>query len=67
VTISLPYFSDFRQQTLLDTLCQLEANYIYVGETGLTFDSTTITPHPEWYKLLLSMPKVKVYQVIGCK
>jgi hypothetical protein len=67
VTISVPYFSDFRQQTLLDTLCQLDANYIYVGETGLTFDSTTITPRPEWYKPLLSMPKVKVYQVIGCK
>jgi len=67
VTLSLPYFSDFRQQTLLDTLCQIKANYIYVGETGLTFDSSTIMPHPEWYKLLLSMPKVKVYQVIGCK
>jgi hypothetical protein len=67
VTLSLPYFSDFRQQTLLDTLCQIKANYIYVGDAGLTFDSSTIMPHPEWYKLLLSMPKVKVYQVIGCK
>jgi hypothetical protein len=67
VTMSLPYFSDFRQQATFDTLCQIKANYIYVGETGLTFDNTTITPQPERYKLLLSMPKVKVYQVIGCK
>jgi hypothetical protein len=66
-TLPLSYFSDFSQQTTLDTLCNMQVNYIYVGETGLTFDDTKITPHPDWYKNLLSMPKVKVYQVIGCK
>ena len=67
VTLSLPYFSDFSQPTTLETLCNMQASYIYVGETGLTFDDAKITPHPDWYKALLSMPKVKVYQVIGCK
>ena len=66
-TLPLPYFSDFSQQTTLDTLCNMQVNYIYVGEAGLTFDDTKIAPHPDWYKALLSMPKVKVYQVIGCK
>jgi hypothetical protein len=66
-TIPLPYFSDFSQQTTLDSLCTMGATHIYVGETGLTFDDTKITPHPEWYQSLLSMPKVKVYQVIGCQ
>jgi hypothetical protein len=66
-TIPLPYFSDFSQPTTRDTLCNMQVNYIYVGETGLTFDDSKIAPHPDWYKILLSMPKVKVYQVIGCK
>jgi hypothetical protein len=64
---SLPYFSDFSQSTILDTLCSMQVNYIYVGEAGQTFDDTKIAPHPDWYKNLLSMPKVKVYEVIGCK
>jgi hypothetical protein len=67
VTLPMPYFSDFSQQPTLDSLCTMQVNYIYVGETGLTFDDTKITPHPDWYRALLSMPKVKVYQVIGCK
>jgi hypothetical protein len=67
VTLPMPYFSDFSQQTTLETLCNMQANYIYVGETGLTFDDAKIAPHPDWYMALLSMPKVKVYQVIGCK
>jgi hypothetical protein len=66
VTFPLPYFSDFGQQTTLDTLCNMQVNYIYVGEAGLTFDDTKIAPYPDWYKNLLSMPKVKVYEVIGC-
>jgi hypothetical protein len=67
VSMPLPYFSDFGQQTTLDTLCKMGITHIYVGETGLTFDDAKISPHPEWYQILLSMPKVKVYQVIGCK
>ena len=66
-TIPLPYFSDFSQQTTLDSLCSLGVTHIYVGETGLTFDDTKITSHPEWYQILLSMPEAKVYQVIGCQ
>ena len=66
-TIPMPYFSDFSQQTTFDSLCKMGVTHIYVGETGLTFDDTKIAPHPDWYKILLSMPKVKVYQLIGCK
>jgi hypothetical protein len=66
-TIPLSYLSDFNQQTTFDTLCKMGVTHIYVGETGLTFDDAKITPHPEWYQILLSMPKVKVYQVIGCQ
>jgi hypothetical protein len=66
-TTPLPYFSDFSQPATFDSLCQMGVTHIYVGERGLTFDDTKIIPHPDWYKILLSMPKVKVYQVIACK
>jgi hypothetical protein len=66
-TIALPYHSDFSQQTTLDLLCQLDADYIYVGESGTRFSSAQIEPYPSWYKSLLSMPEANVYQVIGCK
>jgi hypothetical protein len=65
-TLPLPYHSDFSQQTTLDTLCQMQAEYIYVGEVGAMFNSAQINPYPNWYKILLSMPKTKIYQVIGC-
>jgi hypothetical protein len=66
-TVPLPYHTDFSQQTTLDTLCQLQADYIYVGENGTAFNNDQIEPFPHWYKILLSMPETKVYQVIGCE
>jgi hypothetical protein len=65
-TVPLPYHSDFSQQVTFDTLCQLEADYIYVGEKGTTFNNTLIESFPDRYQGLLSMPKVKIYQVVGC-
>jgi hypothetical protein len=65
-TLPLPYYSDFSQQSTLDMLCQLEVDYIYVGEMGTTFNNDQIDPYPNWYKILLSMPKTKVYQLVGC-
>lgn len=65
-TISLPYQSDFSQQAIFDTLCQRGAEYIYVGETGATFNNGLLTAYPDRYKILLSMPTTKIYQVTGC-
>ena len=66
-TIPFLNFSDFSQDTTLQTLCELKANYLYIGETGQTFNVTQIAAQPDWYKILLSMPKAKVYQIIGCE
>jgi hypothetical protein len=66
-TLLLPYHSDFSQQTTFDTLCQLQADYIYVGELGTRFNNAQIEPYPDRYQILLSMPQTKIYQVIGCK
>lgn len=66
-TVLLPYHSDFSQPATVDMLCEMNADYIYIGETGATFNSEQITPYPDTYKILLSMPKAKVYQVLGCQ
>ena len=67
VTIALPYTSDFSQQNILNTLCQMHVSYLYIGERGQTFNDSKLKDHPGWYKMLLSMPRVRVYQVVGCK
>jgi hypothetical protein len=64
---AMPYTSDFSQPAMLEALCKSGVTHIYVGEQGLTFDDSTIAPYMDWYKALLSMPKVKIYEVIGCK
>jgi hypothetical protein len=65
-TIPLINHSDFSQQTTLDILCEMKASHLYIGEIGQTFDDSQISIHPEWYKILLSMPKTRVYQLVGC-
>lgn len=65
-TIAMPYQSDFSQQAIFDILCQKGAEYIYVGEKGAIFNNGLLSPYPDRYQLLLSMPKTKIYQVIGC-
>jgi hypothetical protein len=66
VTLPFPYQSDFSQQSTLDTLCQMGAEYIYVGEVGTTFNDGLLSAYPDRYRILLSMSKTKIYQVIGC-
>lgn len=66
VTIPLPYQSDFSQQVIFEALCQRRAGYLYVGEAGANFNIGPITASPDRFKVLLSMPEAKVYQVTGC-
>jgi hypothetical protein len=65
-TIPLPYELDFDQTTTLNMLCQFSVSHLYVGELGNTFNAAQLDGHPEWYRSLSAMPKVKVYQVVGC-
>ena len=66
VTIPVPYQSDFSQQAIFDSLCQRRTDYLFVGEVGATFNDGLITAYPDRYRILLAMPKAKVYQLIGC-
>lgn len=67
VTIPLFFSSDFGQETMKDKLCESGVSHLYEGELGQSFDSARLHEHPEWYRVLLSMPKVKVYEVVGCR
>lgn len=66
VTVPLPYQSDFSQQAVFDTICQWEAQYLYVGQTGAIFNNDQIAPFPNRYQILLSMPTTKIYEIVGC-
>jgi hypothetical protein len=63
----LPYNTDFSQQEALALLCQQTAGYVYIGKTGWFFNDAGLSAQPENYKLLLDLPKAKVYEVTGCK
>jgi hypothetical protein len=65
-TVLMPFNTDFHQQQALDTICQLQVNYVYVGEIGSRFDDTGMSAQPDKYNLLFYVPNVKIYQVIGC-
>jgi hypothetical protein len=65
-TFPLFFRSDFGQAEVNDQLCQNRVSHLYVGELGQPFDSARLDEHPEWYKLLLSIQKAKVYEVVGC-
>ena len=66
ITIPLIYSSEFEQQATLNGLCQTGINYLYVGEMGQNFNDAQLSAHPDWYRILLAMPQVQVYQVVGC-
>jgi hypothetical protein len=66
VTLPLPYQSDFGQTVIFEMLCRWDAEYLYVGDTGATFNDALLSAYPDRYKVLLSMPRAKVYQVSGC-
>jgi hypothetical protein len=65
--VLLPFNTDFSQGSTLETLCQQQVNFIYVGKTGWFFNDASISAQPGQYKLLLDLPKAKIFEVTGCK
>jgi hypothetical protein len=67
VSIPIRYDTNFNEQATLDDLCRRKISHLYVGELGQNFNITQLRAQPAWYKALLSMPDVKVYEVVGCR
>jgi hypothetical protein len=65
--LHLPFNTDLSQSQTFEMLCQQQANFIYVGKTGWTFDEASLNAQPEAYKLVLDLPKTKIYELTGCK
>lgn len=65
-TVPLRYDTNFGEQATLENLCQQGISHLYVGELGQNFNDSQLSAQPTWYKALLAMPKVRVYQVVGC-
>ena len=65
-TFPLFFHSDFGQEDVRNQLCQNRVSHLYIGALGQPFDLARLDEHPEWYELLLSRQKAKVYKVVGC-
>jgi hypothetical protein len=63
----LPFNTDFSQEKILETLCEQQIHFIYVGKTGWFFNDAPIRAQPDQYGLLLDLPKAKIYEITGCK
>lgn len=48
-------------------VCRKNAEYIYVGGTSQSFNVLQLDEQTNWYQIIFSLPKAKVYQVIGCE
>jgi hypothetical protein len=65
--VFLPFNTDFSQQQTIGSLCQQKVDYVYVGKTGWYFNDAGVSAQPENYKLILDLPKARVYEVTGCR
>jgi hypothetical protein len=63
----MPFSTDFSQGTTLAALCERQIHFIYVGKTGWSFNDAPINAQPDSYKLMLDLPKAKIYEVTACK
>jgi len=66
VTLTMSFTTDFNQPQTLDTLCQSQVDYVYVGKTGWPFNDAGMSAQPDAYKLIFELPNAKVYEVTGC-
>jgi hypothetical protein len=65
-TVFAPFGIDFQSETTLEQLCQKHVDYVYAGGTGQTFNAAQLNEKAEWYKGVLFLPHVQLYQLIGC-
>ncbi len=66
VSVTFPYFSDFRQASIHDQLCYGSISYLYVGGKDMSFNADVILASPDWYRVVLSLANARIVQVLGC-
>ncbi|MBE0669814.1 MAG: hypothetical protein IH588_04430 [Anaerolineales bacterium] len=56
----------FDQLEVHAEICRRGADYIYVGGMPQSFDGHQLEMIKDWYQVVFSLPRAKVYQLIGC-
>jgi len=64
--ILMPFNIDFRSQSTLERLCQMQIDYVYVGGTAQKFNASQMQAKAEWYTRVLFLPSAQLYQLTGC-
>lgn len=59
--------TNFEEQESLAYVCEEKIKYIYIGSTPQSFNEIQIASKPNWYQPIFLLPKVRIYQVIGCQ
>jgi hypothetical protein len=65
-TFLAPFDSDFRSESTLEQLCEMQVDYVYVGGTDQKFNAAQLQAKEEWYEGILFLPNAQVYQLTGC-
>jgi hypothetical protein len=61
------YAEDFSEASTFTRLCESHLSDVYVGNGSGSFGIDSLQAKPEWYRLDLHLPNVRIYHVIGCK
>lgn len=56
----------FDQQQTHTDLCRENADYIYIGGVPQSFNASQFDDLTDWYQAVFSLPKARVYHIIGC-
>jgi hypothetical protein len=65
-TFGWPNSSALNQQSAMNVFCTNKITYVYVGGTNQSFENSQLETNPNWYQLILSLPRARVYEIIGC-
>jgi hypothetical protein len=62
-TVPALYSTDFKLKDIHAWLCNSRISNIYLGSTSEGFDVTGLEGRPLWYKIVISFPETRVYQI----
>jgi hypothetical protein len=64
--VAAPFQTGFDAEATLAGICQRGVTHIYAGGGKQSFDKKGFVNRPDWYEILLRLPKTQIYRVVGC-
>jgi hypothetical protein len=65
--VPISYETNLDKDQKFEPLCKMGIDYIYIGGIGRSFYAPRLRSNPHWYTAVLSLSRVEVYRVIGCR